>query len=112
MAILASIKELCDRDLAALAAENGARFIADLKELWKKSPRLITDVRGKGLMVGADFAIPGRTVSEMLLQENVWAAATGKEGKTLRFLPPLVTPPSVLTEVVERLERVLSQFKD
>ena len=107
MAILASIKELCDKDHAALAAENGARFIAELKELQEKYPRLITDVRGKGLMVGADFTIPGRTLSHALLDEGVWAYYTGPEKKTLRFLPPLVTPPEVLSEVVVRLERAL-----
>lgn len=111
MAVLASIKELCDRDLAELAAENGARFTAEMKELKKKYPRLIMDVRGKGLMVGVDFSIPGRTISRDLLEEGVWAAATGKEGRTIRFLPPLATPPFVLTEIVRRLERVLLQLK-
>lgn len=111
LAILASIRELCDKDLAALAAESGARFIADLKELWRKYPRLITDVRGKGLMVGVDFAISGREISRELLKEDVWAAATGKEGRTIRFLPPLAIPPEVLSEVVGRLERVLFRFR-
>ncbi len=109
MAVLASIKELCDRDLAALAAENGTRFISELKALQKRYP-VITEVRGKGLMVGVDFSIPGRALSHALLEEGVWAYYTGSEGRTIRFLPPLATPPIVLSEVVARLERALVQF--
>ncbi|MBI3020279.1 MAG: aspartate aminotransferase family protein, partial [Parcubacteria group bacterium] len=121
-AILASIKELCDERLAERAAENGARFIAELKKLKRKYP-LITDVRGKGLMVGVDFAAPpaegplfsvkglkGRSVSYALLREGVWAYYTGETGQTLRFLPPLATPPEVLSEVVLRLERAIQSF--
>ena len=58
-------------------------------------------------MVGADFTIPGRALSHALLDEGVWAYYTGKGKKTLRFLPPLVTPPEVLSDVVVRLERAL-----
>lgn len=111
MAVLASIRDLCDKNLAARAAESGARFTRDLNELKEKYPNLITDVRDKGLMIGVDFTVPGRDISRMLIEEGVWAAATGKEGQTIRFLPMLAVPPEVLSEVVKRLERVLSQFK-
>ena len=68
------------------------------------------DVRGKGLMVGVDFVIPGRDLSHALLHEGVWAYYTGQEKKTLRFLPPLVTPSEILSDVVRRLECALLQF--
>ena len=110
VAILAAIKELCDKNLAELAAKNGARLIAELQELQTRYPNLITAVRGKGLMVGVDFSLPGRALSHALLREGVWAYYTGKEKKTLRFLPPLVTPSEVLSGVVRRLERALLQF--
>lgn len=118
MAILASIKELCDNNLAEKAAESGVRFVEELKALQKKYP-LITDVRGKGLMVGIDFSAPnadgrlgvkGRAVSHALLSEGVWAYYTGDKGQTLRFLPPLATPPEVLSDVVLRLERAVQSF--
>ncbi len=112
VAILAAIKELSDGNLANLAAKNGARFMGELQELQTKNPDLITDVRGKGLMVGVDFTLPGRELSHALLREGVWAHYTGKqEKKTLRFLPPLGTPPEVLSDVVLRLECALSKLK-
>ena len=109
-AILASIKNLCDNNLAKIAARNGMWFISKLKDLQKKYPYVITDVRGKGLMIGVDFTIPGRDLSHALLKEGVWAYYTGYDGKTLRFLPPLITPPEVLSDIVSRLDRAIKRF--
>ncbi|HEY4474288.1 MAG: hypothetical protein A3G11_00920 [Candidatus Lloydbacteria bacterium RIFCSPLOWO2_12_FULL_51_9] len=107
-AILAAIRNLCDKNLAGLALEHGGHFVSELLELQKKWPKVITEVRGKGLMVGVDFTIHGREVSHALLREGVWACATGETGHTVRFLPPLMTPTEVLSDVVVRLGKALT----
>ena len=82
-AALAQITELLDNDLAGKAAETGAYFMERLKSL----PHVKT-VRGKGLLVGAEFDAPiGSAVKHAALDRKLLVTLIGD--RLIRMAPPL-----------------------
>ncbi|MDR1469777.1 MAG: acetylornithine/succinylornithine family transaminase [Spirochaetaceae bacterium] len=82
-AALAQINELLDNDLAGKAAETGAYFMEKLKSL----PHVKT-VRGKGLLVGAEFDSPiSLAVKHAALDRKLLVTAIGD--RLIRMVPPL-----------------------
>ena len=80
----------------------------DLKndELKSKGESHITDVRGRGLMIGIDLDIPHKEVRLPLIhQEHCFTGCAGE--KILRLLPPLCLTKQNADDFIERLKRVL-----
>jgi 4-aminobutyrate aminotransferase len=88
-AALATI-ELLEGGLADNAAVRGEELLAGLRPLLQRYPKSVIDVRGKGLMIGVEFADP------KLAEEVQWACfihgllvlECGKQ--TVRLCPPLI----------------------
>lgn len=103
-ASLAAIEFMETQHLADRAAELGAWFQAQLKQI--KSP-LIREVRGLGLMVGIELKQKVTPYLQELMKHNVLALPAGLT--VMRFLPPLVIEQADLAKVVEEVSRVLGQ---
>jgi acetylornithine/LysW-gamma-L-lysine aminotransferase len=103
-AALAAIGFIEEQRLADRAAELGAWFIDQLRQI--ESP-VIREVRGLGLMVGIELKQKVTPYLQELQQHGVLALPAGLT--TMRFLPPLVVEQSDLARVVEALASVLSQ---
>jgi acetylornithine/succinyldiaminopimelate/putrescine aminotransferase len=89
------------------AHEVGEYLIAQLKELQKRNSH-ITEVRGRGLMVGAVLDIPHKEVRSKLIHEQ--HCFTGCAGTNiLRILPPLVLTKENVDDFIEKLETVLKE---
>ena len=88
-AALATI-ELLEGGLTANAGVRGEELLAGLRTLRQRHPKIVIDVRGKGLMVGVEFADP------KLAEEVQWACFVrgllvlecGRQ--TVRLCPPLI----------------------
>ena len=80
-----------------------------LVELQKKYPAFIVDVRGTGLMLGAELASDahGRDIVNMCLEKGVIINCT--VGKGLRFLPPLIITEDNINDVLNAVELVLTE---
>ena len=88
-AALATI-ELLEGGLVDNAAARGDQAIAGLTALWRRMPEAITDVRGKGLMIGVEFAEPSLAddVQWACFQRGLLVLECGVQ--TVRLCPPLV----------------------
>ncbi len=87
------------------AHEVGEYFIAQLKELQKTQPH-ITEVRGRGMMIGVVLDIPHKEVRGKLIHEQ--HVFTGSAGTNiLRILPPLCLTKTEVDDFIKRLEKVL-----
>ncbi len=88
-AALATI-ELLQEGLTANAAARGEQAIAGLTALWERMPKVVLDVRGKGLMIGVEFASPelAEEVQWACFQRGLLVLECGKQ--TVRLCPPLV----------------------
>ena len=88
-AALATI-ELLEGGLVENARLRGEEVMVGLQEIASRHPRLLTDVRGKGLMIGAEFESPeaAEAVQWAAFQRGLLVLECGKQ--TVRLCPPLV----------------------
>lgn len=101
-ASLAQITELLDRDLAKNAEEMGEYFMGLLKTLPD-----IKEVRGQGLLVGAEFnTVKGIDIKHICLDKKLLITAIGTS--IIRMVPPLIltkehcdTAYAIIKEAVE-----------
>lgn len=105
-AALSVIRVMKDENLIENAKNTGEYFINKLSSI--KSP-LITDIRGRGLMIGVEFAMPVSPIRETLLFEH--HIFTGYSGKNiLRILPPLCITKREIDCFIERLACCLEKI--
>ena len=105
---LAVLDVIEQENLIENAKEMGEYLMAKLKELQQTQPH-ITDVRGRGLMIGVEFDIPHSDVRKKLVYEQ--HCFTGCAGTNLlRLLPPLCITKSEADTFISRLTTVLSSL--
>ena len=103
----AVLAEIEDAALLTNAQQTGTYFLDALLQLKEKYPNIITDVRGKGLMLGAELTIPGRDIVNSCLEYGVIINCTA--GNVLRFVPPLIIQPAHVDEMVAVLDKILAK---
>ena len=102
-AALATLDTLSEQHLPERAAEMGAWFLNELRQI--QSP-LIRDVRGLGLMLGIELKQKVTPYLQALMAQGVLALPAGLT--VMRFLPPLVIEKDDLVVVVEKVKQVLN----
>jgi ornithine--oxo-acid transaminase len=105
---LAAIDVLLDERLAERAAEMGDYLLRRLKAI--ASP-VITEVRGKGLLIGVELdpkRVAARAFVETLLRHGVLSKDT--HGTVARFAPPLIVTREELDWGVERICAALREY--
>lgn len=124
--IALGVLELLERDDRALlkrCRELGERLVDGLKDLQKRWPEVLGEVRGHGLMVGLEFASmdlnPSATLRGFELGGALAAVASGwlLHERGIRVAPALrhsrtirLQPPATVTE--EEIDRTLAAFAD
>ncbi|MDO8644006.1 MAG: aspartate aminotransferase family protein, partial [bacterium] len=101
----AVIETLYDDGLLDHTVEMGQFFLKGLKGLQAKYS-FIKEVRGVGLLIGAELTIPAKPIVLKMLEEGVLINAV--QEKVLRFLPPLVIQQGQIEEGLEILDEVLA----
>ena len=95
--------------LEANAAQTGARLLQGLSALQKQPGSHITDIRGRGLMIGIEFDRPIAALRRQLVHEQ--HLFTGASGQcVLRLLPPLTLTLSEADEALARIGEALAQW--
>ncbi len=101
-AALAVLDVIEEEHLVDNAAAVGAYLMQELKKI----PQ-IKDVRGRGLMIGLEFAEPIKELrSRLIYDEHVFTGASGTN--VLRLLPPLCLTKEEADLFLERLKKLLS----
>ena len=86
--------------------ENSAAVGAYLMEELQKLPQ-IKEVRGRGLMIGLEFAEPVKEIrTKLLFEEHVFTGVSGTN--VIRLLPPLCLTKELADEFLARFKKVLS----
>ena len=90
--------------------EVGAYFKGELQKLKAKYPELIVDVRGEGLILGAELksAEHGRDIVNKCLEKGAIINCT--VGKVLRFIPPLIITKQDVDTVVAILDEAIALY--
>jgi len=105
----AVLTEIEQEELLKNAQQTGLYLRNALLKLKEKYPAIITEVRGKGLMLGAQLTIEGRDIANGCLDDGVIINCTA--GNVLRFVPPLIIQPVHVDEMITVLDKVLAKIK-
>lgn len=116
---------ICRDKLAEAASEKGAWLKSELEKLQQKY-NFIGDVRGRGLMLGAEIVHPNTarsskhpdlgdgslatTIKMQCFANGLILETGGRYGAVLRFLPALTISMEVLARAVEILDLSMSQL--
>lgn len=90
--------------LLAQVQDTGNYFLAKLRELAPRSEQ-ITDVRGRGLILGVQLNRPARPVAEAGLNRGFLLNLV--QGNVLRFLPPFLLERTHVDQTCSLLEELL-----
>jgi len=105
---LEALSVLHDEKLADRAATLGARLLKRLRAI---SSPVVTDVRGKGLLIGLELdpaRVGARAFVETLLKHGVLSKDT--HGTVARFAPPLVITAEEVDWAAERIRDALREY--
>ena len=86
--------------------EMGEYLVKGLLDL-KKRYACIKDVRGKGLIIGAELAFEGKEIVERCLEHGFLINCTA--GTVLRFLPPLIVTREEIDRLLTALDEIFSE---
>ena len=105
-AAVAVMRVMTEEGVLANCSAQGEHLRTRLRELRRRIPR-IKDVRGRGLLVGAELDGPGAPVVDACREAGLLINCTME--KTLRFSPPLIVAQDEIDRAVEITARVLGQ---
>jgi acetylornithine aminotransferase len=106
-AAAAKVLEIIARDrLPERAAELGAWAMDRFRAVGRACPGCIAEVRGLGLMIGIELAIPGKEIWSALLEKGFILNLT--QETVLRLLPPLTIAKADLEAFAVALEETLT----
>lgn len=105
-AALAVLDVIEKENLVENANKVGEFLIAELKKLHAAHPDKITEVRGRGLMIGIELVEPYKELrSNLLFNEHCFTGCAGTN--TLRLLPPLCLSMAEAQEFLDKFSRSL-----
>lgn len=107
-AALAVLDVIESEHLVDNAHEAGEYLMAKLKELQATEKR-ITDVRGRGLMIGIDLDIPHKALRQNLVYTQHCFTGCASTN-ILRILPPLCFTKSMADDFIGRLKKAFAEI--
>lgn len=86
----------------ALTMKQGLASIID------RFPSVVSEVRGRGLLMGIKCVVPNVTLIQALRDEHFLSVGAGDN--VIRLLPPLVTTPEEAREALKRIEMAVERL--
>lgn len=104
---VAAISVIKEENLLERGAETGAYLKAGLESIEAEFPSVISEVRGRGMMIGIELTKEGAggMLMSLMIDKSIIVAYTLNNPKVIRMEPPLIMPKEVV-------DYVLEQFRD
>lgn len=114
VAAIAAIQATFDEGLIKRAAEMGEYFMTGLSRLRGEFSDIISDVRGKGLMIGVEFTDPdiAKIAIGALVHDGVVAAYTLNNPNVIRIEPPLIITHAEIDTVLHAFRSGAQQARE
>lgn len=108
---IAGIHTILKEDIPGQAAEKGDYILGKLSALQSQHPDLLREVRGKGLLIGMEYAShdAGFSVAKRLFARKVLVGGTLNNAKVIRIEPPAVISYEQIDAVIGALEESLRE---
>ncbi len=115
-AAVATIKAIKEEKMLDNCLSRGKQLMEGLKKLQKSYP-VMMDIRGLGLMIGAEFRsadnkpdkASAKAVTHACLEHGLMLLTCGAWDNTIRFMPPLVVTEEQVNEALSILELSLKE---
>lgn len=110
-AAIAATHAIVEQDLAAKARERGEQLLSGLLYLQAKYPKLVKDVRGRGLLVGVEFTdedIAGLCIAK-LATLHILVAYTLNNPTVMRLEPPLIVTAEQVDQLLKAVEEAMTE---
>ena len=98
------VSTIIQEDLPGNAARVGKYFLDRLGSL-KEKHRVVSAVRGKGLLLGVEVSVPARSIVAGCMERGLLTLTAGDN--VLRFVPPLIVTEADVDRATGILETVL-----
>jgi len=99
----AAVEELVKPELMAHVREVAGYFTQQLTGLMQRYPDVVSDIRGKGLLIGVQLKTPNREFMQHARDQHLLVAGGGDN--CVRLLPPLILSIEDASEAMDKLER-------
>jgi len=111
---IAAVNVTLEEDLPGQAARKGEYLLRELGALKQRYPGVLTDVHGKGLLIGMEFPTDaiGFQCAAGLFKRGVLVAGTYSKARTIRIEPALGISEALLGEMLGRLEETFKEIGD
>jgi putrescine aminotransferase len=108
---IAALQVISDENLIEKSATQGKLLKAGLEAECARFGELVSEVRGRGLMIGVEFSMDevGELVVAQLMKRGVCVAYALNNPRVLRFEPPLIISNSQIEQVVEAMAAALAE---
>jgi len=113
-AAVATINVLKSEGLVERSAQLGSRLLADLQSIAAAYPEVIVEVRGRGLMMGIEFARPALVWQMVVsgLANGMILLPAGDRGQVLEIVPPFILTDRQAKWAVETLQRLIAGLRN
>lgn len=110
---IAAINVTLEEKLPEQAARKGKYLLSELKALQMRYDRILKEARGRGLLLGLEFANTeiGYKVVAGLFRKGILVAGTLTNARTVRIEPALNIPDKYLDEILDKLEDTLKEIE-
>ncbi len=111
---LAAVQVVQDEDLVNRSRDRGALMLELLREMQTRHTDLVADVRGRGLMIGVEFAMDevGELTVAQMLKRGMCAAYTLNNPRVIRLEPPLIISEDEVRTAVNILDEALTETSE
>jgi acetylornithine/N-succinyldiaminopimelate aminotransferase len=92
----------------ARAAKMGDALLARTRRMAAKHPKVIAEVRGRGLMVGLKCVVPSTSLNDALRRHKMLAVLAGDN--VVRLVPPLIIEDKHLDEAMAALDAACAEL--
>ena len=105
----AVVDTLRNDNLLPHVTEVGNYFLQQLRGLQQQHPEIITDVRGRGLMIGVEIADPevAKSLLANMMERHILINRTHEN--VLRFLPPYLITTAHIDHAIQALNELLHE---
>lgn len=111
---LAAVQVVQDEDLVNRSRDRGELMLDLLREMQTRHTDLVADVRGRGLMIGVEFAMDevGELTVAQMLKRGMCAAYTLNNPRVIRLEPPLIISEDEVRQAVNILDEALTETSE
>jgi len=106
---VATVRTILEDGILNRTEEIGEYLLGELEALKQKFPEVIKDVRGIGLMIGVELAVPGADIVKKAMERGLLLNCA--QEKVLRFVPPLIVGKKEVDEMLATLTGILEEMK-